>query len=224
MTIFTSILEKPWQSGELDVPCPGGVDRARSKRLALRFFLAVLTVLFSLFIVTFLARSQYPDFKPLAGDVWQPFFDASKLWKNTSVLIAAGICVHFVADLANHKKQKLALIVSLMAGLLMIQFVLMQLSLWQYLNELGFSITSNPANSYFYVLSGVHGMHILGGVTVLGAAALRLARNENFSESYVSFALCRTYFHYLLGVWLVLFALTVSSSQTYRTLAALCGY
>ena len=48
--------------------------------------MAIVSVLFFLFIITFLSRSQYPDFEALAGAPWQPFTDPSRLWFNTALL------------------------------------------------------------------------------------------------------------------------------------------
>ena len=55
-------------------------------RIALRFIMAIVSVLFFLFIITFLSRSQYPDFEALAGSPGNPFTDPTRLWLNTVLL------------------------------------------------------------------------------------------------------------------------------------------
>ena len=64
-------------------------------RIMLRFILGIVGVLFFLFIITFLSRSQYPDFQALAGAPWQPFTDPSRLWFNTALLACASFAIQF---------------------------------------------------------------------------------------------------------------------------------
>jgi len=96
--MFATLREKPW----LDSPeanASGGLSSEISrKKMALRFFLAAISVLFSLFVVTFLARSQFPDFQALAGQAWQPFTSPRQLWVNTGILFAASVSVQFAVS------------------------------------------------------------------------------------------------------------------------------
>ena len=70
------------------------------------------------------------------------------------------------------------------------------------------SLTGNPANSFFYLLTGLHGLHILGGLVALGARRpARLGRGRRRGSSGFGVELCATYWHFLLLVWLGLFVL-----------------
>ena len=224
MNIIQTLGQKPWldhDAGEIR-----DLDSAelKAKRFALNTFLAVVSVLFSLFIVTFLARSQYPDFQALAGNVWQPLYDASKLWFNTAILLASGVAIQLSHLFRVRKKTTLALIAGFISLVLAIQFVALQLALWQRLMELGYYVQSNPANSYFYVFTAIHGLHLIGGLCVLLYALITYLRKNSEEKLAISVQLCARYWHYLFVVWLVLFALLTSSPETYKTLAALCGY
>ena len=79
---------------------------------------------------------------------------------------------------------------------------------WRQLQAAGYYAAGNPANAFFYLLTGLHGLHLLGGLVVWGrtlpgcrAGARRPARLR------LSVELCTVYWHYLLVVWLVLFGL-----------------
>lgn len=218
---FLGILrEKPWQVGpsnaELAVPRP--------KRIALRFFLAMVTVLFSLFIVTFLARSQFPDFEALAAQPWQPFYNASQLWWNTGLLLMASICLQLAFIFGRVSKRHLAVALVGLAALFTLAFLLAQWSVWQQLQALGYYVATNPANSYFYLLTALHGIHLLGGLAVVIALLIRASSDINNDKFVASIGLSATYCHYLFLVWLVLFALLTSTPETYKTLAGLCGF
>ncbi len=71
--------------------------------------------------------------------------------------------------------------------------------------EEGFGAATNPASSFFYLITAVHGLHLAGGLVALARAALRSARGG--AALRLSIELCATYWHFLLIAWLVLFAL-----------------
>ena len=228
MGIFKTLGEKPW----LQDPAIAGnaaalehaPDTAAAAQVALRFILAVVGVLFFLFIITFLSRSQYPDFEALAGAPWQPFTDASRLWFNTALLACASFALH--SGLIGTRNGKLNIsVVGISAGVFFtIAFLLAQFDLWLHLQSMGFYVNTNPANSYFYLLTAVHGLHMIGGMIVLSNVVFRVWYDSEPESLSAPLKLCTTYWHFLFGVWLVLFALLTSEPETINALAALCGF
>jgi len=83
---------------------------------------------------------------------------------------------------------------------------------WQQLRDAGYGLTSGPAGAFFYVLTGVHGLHLIGGLGVwLKSVARMRTRAVELIEMRLSIELCTVYWHYLLLVWLVMFALLLST-------------
>lgn len=226
MNLWQTLTEKSWLATtggaeSMIAPRAGDYD---NKRVALYFFLAIVTVIFSLFSVTFLAHSQYPDFQPLSGEPWKPFADTSRLWFNTSLLLLSSLAMHAALLWARAEKAKWSLGALVVAILFALQFLLAQLWLWQRLDTMGYGLTSNPASGYFYLLTAVHGLHLLAGVVVLGRPLLAFWKGAGPAQITDSIKLCTTYWHYLFLVWLALFALMTAPPETYKTLAALCGF
>ncbi len=227
MKLFRSLREKPWLQQPAiagGAPAYAGPDTAGAARIALRFILAVVGVIFFLFIITFLSRSQYPDFEALAGAPWQPFNDTTRLWFNTALLACASLGMHFGLVSARNGKINGSIIGISAAVLFTVLFLLAQFDLWLHLQSMGFYINSNPANSYFYLLTAVHGLHMMGGLIVLSNVVFRVWYDSEPESLASPLQLCTTYWHFLLGVWLVLFALLSSSPETINTLAAMCGF
>ena len=223
MSIFKTLREKPWETPE----AAGSVAVAQDfdpAKIAVRFIMAVVGVLFFLFIITFLARSQYPDFEALAGQPWQPFSDATKLWINTFILIFASVSIQFGVKRAREQRQNAVVIGVSLAAFFSILFLVAQLDLWRGMLAMGFYVNTNPANSYFYALTGIHGLHLLGGLIVLANVVFRVWYDDKSSSMSRPLQHCATYWHFMLGVWLVLFALLTSESDTINTLAGLCGF
>ena len=96
-------------------------------------------------------------------------------------------------------------------GLCTTLFLLGQLAAWQQLNAGGFFMASNPANSFFYLLTALHGLHLLGGMWVWGRTTGRVLTGADVRSVRLSVELCTVYWHYLLLVWLLLFALLLST-------------
>lgn len=82
---------------------------------------------------------------------------------------------------------------------------------WGQLSDEGYYLNSNPANAFFYLFTGLHALHLLGGLWVWSRTTLRVLAGVELEEVRLSVELCRTYWHYLLGVWIVLFGMLLST-------------
>ena len=227
MNIFRTLAEKPWlpQTAEaLQAQAELAAREYVPARIAVRFIFAIVSVLFFLFILTFLSRSQYPDFQALAGEPWQPFTEPSRLWFNTALLALSSISIQIglIAARREHLNYTIAGVSA--AVFFSLMFIIAQLSLWQHLQSLGFYVSGNPANSYFYLLTAVHGLHMLGGLVVLTNVVFRVWYDGSLARLVNPLQLCTSYWHFLLGIWLVLFALLTSRPDTINALAAMCGF
>ena len=112
-------------------------------------------------------------------------------------------------------------------GLFTFCFLAGQLWVWQQLNDSGYFVAANPANAFFYLLTALHGLHLLGGLWVWAKTTAKAGRGGAVEEVRLSVELCTVYWHYLLLVWLALFTLLLStpprqSSCTPDTIAV-CG-
>lgn len=218
------LFDKPW------LPDPradaSGADPGRRMppaKLTLIFLLLVITSVFVLFFVTFISRSQFEDFRALAGEPWQPFTDSVRLWINSGVLLVASLAME-AAVLSQRRGHPGALVVSLTVGALgALGFIVLQVAVWQYLLRLGYGLGDNPANSYFFILTGLHLLHLAGGLVALGRVFWRLHRAQSLDRVRVAIEGCAVYWHYLFALWLVLFFLLTRTPETYATIAALCG-
>jgi len=68
-------------------------------------------------------------------------------------------------------------------------------------------VATNPSSSFFYLITAVHGLHLMGGLLVLGRTTVRVARGADLRKIRLSVELCATYWHFLLVAWIALFAL-----------------
>jgi len=172
-------------------------------KIGLWVFLAVVTSLFALFVSAYAMRMELGDWKPLP--------EPGLLWLNTGVLIATSVAMQWTRAAANRGHTDGVRIGLIAGGVLTFAFLAGQLVVWRQLNASGYPVVANPANAFFYLLTALHGLHLLGGLVVWGRATARLWRGVAVGEVRLSVELCTVYWHYLLLVWLVLFALLLST-------------
>ncbi len=195
---------QPWDVNDPLENQPGrGVLNTRPAKVGLIAFIAVVTSLFALFLSAYLMRMKLPD--------WSPLTEPKLLWLNTGVLVLASVAFQLTRGAAK-RNQLLTVKTGLVAGgACTILFLLGQLVAWQQLHAGGYFLTSNPANSFFYLLTALHGLHLLGGMWVWGRTTTRVLTGADAESVRLSVELCTVYWHYLLLVWIVMFALLLST-------------
>jgi cytochrome c oxidase subunit 3 len=197
-------MEKPWQTqGALeDIHGEGSLALPNAK-VGFRVFLGVLTMVFALFTVAYNMRLELGD--------WRPLTDPGILWLNTAMLIFSSIAMQVArvaADTDNINRTQLGLTVG---GICSIAFLLGQFWAWQQLRRAGFFMASSPADAFFYLITGLHGLHVLGGLWVWARTTAKVWRGTEIEKVRLSVELCTVYWHFLLIVWVVLFGLLLST-------------
>jgi cytochrome c oxidase subunit 3 len=86
-----------------------------------------------------------------------------------------------------------------------IAFLASQYIAWRQLAAQGVFLPSNPHSSFFYILTGAHGLHLLGGLVALAVAATRTSRDDSTRTLLHRTTLCATYWHFFAVLWLMLF-------------------
>lgn len=198
-----TINTKPWVADMTYTDVRGEALGLPSEKIALWVFLAVVVSLFSLFISAYAMRMELGD--------WRPLPEPGLLWANTVLLFLGSVFIQRARgaagrdDLAGVKHGLNA------AGAFTIAFMAGQLIAWQQLMASGYLVTSNPANAFFYLLTALHVLHLLGGLVAWGKTTVKVYRGIEVSKVRLSVELCAVYWHFMLVVWLVLFGLMLST-------------
>jgi cytochrome c oxidase subunit 3 len=181
-----------WSHGHEALPIP-------TERLGLWLFLGAVTMLFAAFSSAYLVRMPTPD--------WQSIPKPPILWVNTIVLLLSSVVAQWAWSSIRKGNEKGLRHGLLLAALLGVAFVAGQLWAWRQLVIAGVYLQSNPASSFFYLLTAMHGLHLLGGIVALAWATVRAWQNAYTPERHLGVELCVVYWHFLMLVWLWLFAL-----------------
>ena len=201
MSLIHHLTEKPWLTGEgavVDLRARGAFSLPTAK-LALRILLGVITVLFSLLVVAYADRMVLSD--------WRPLPEPWVLWLNTLMLILSSAGLQWARVGADRGQIEGVRVGLLLGGGFALAFLAGQLVAWQRLTALGYFAATNPANAFFYLITGLHAFHLLGGLVAWGRTATKVWRGFGVDQVRASVELCTVYWHFLLVVWLVLFGL-----------------
>jgi cytochrome c oxidase subunit III len=179
-----------------DGPGGGGL-LADPPRLGLWLFLGTITMLFVGFTSAYIARRGSGDWKDLALP--------GVLWANTAALLASSAALEMARRrLRRWEPGTFAWLVA--TGALGAAFVLGQVAAWRTLAARGFLLASNPHNSFFYILTGLHVVHLLGAFGWL-AVVLWKAHRLKYTPGQDGLGLFATFWHFLGVLWVYLFLL-----------------
>lgn len=201
---------KSWEHSPVDATT-GAADSLQARppaSIALWIFLGVVTSLFGLFIAAYYIRMGHGHGATQVINDWRAVAEPPILWLNTVMLIVSSVVMQAARQAVARQQATHARRYLIAGGLLTIAFLAGQLTAWQQLSAAGYLLGSNPAAAFFYVLTAVHGLHLLGGLFVWGRTVARMwTAGVELIDVRLSVELCSVYWHYLLLVWMVLFAL-----------------
>jgi cytochrome c oxidase subunit 3 len=87
-----------------------------------------------------------------------------------------------------------------------VAFLVVQAILWRHVLAGGRSTATDAYGTIFYSLTGLHAAHVVGGLVFLLRTTKRARREPRAPRTRLALRLCSTYWHYMGGVWFVLFA------------------
>jgi cytochrome c oxidase subunit III len=188
---------KPWlEPGAIG---DTGASSLPAAKIALAVFLAVVGCLFTLLISAYSMRMEMGE--------WRPAPVPKLLWLNTGMLILSSGAMQWAQVAARRGRMDGVRAGLLTGGVFAFAFLAGQLVAWRQLDAAGYYLTANPAAAFFFLITGVHGLHLLGGLVALGRTMDKAWQGVALGDLRLSIDLCAMYWHFLLFVWVVLFGL-----------------
>lgn len=135
---------------------------------------------------------------------WREFDIPVIFFYSTAVLIVSSVLMQMAYHAAKKDNfSKLKILISLSFGL-GITFLVMQVMGWQQLQELGIFLKGNPAESFYYILTGLHGFHLITGLCVLLYSFIAVHKMKVHSKNLTHMEVSVTYWHFLDILWVYL--------------------
>ena len=173
-------------------------NKIHPKKLALWVSLVSLVMMFTALTSAYIVRR--------AGGNWLEFSIPNIFYVNTLVIIVSSITLH-AAYVAFKREAALAykMLLSL-TFVLGIAFIVLQYIGWEQMAAAGLDIRINPSTSFIYAISGLHALHVIGGIAVLSVALVMafVLEVKQSPARKLRLELTLTYWHFVDVLWIYL--------------------
>lgn len=203
------IIENVGGSGGPKPPSPangggdGGKRRPSGPTSPRRYYTGVALGIVSILMFFMALTSAYVVRKGSSGAEWTAFHFPALIWLNTAILLASSLTMEIARRRLSAPQLSAFRAWWSLTTALGILFLAGQIVVWRQLWEQGVYMATNPASSFFYIFTGAHAVHVLGGV-----GALLFVSFRNFERARVSrvtaVGVTSYYWHFLDALWVFL--------------------
>ncbi len=167
------------------------------KKFAMWLFIGSVVMLFASLTSAYIVRQ--------AEGNWLYFELPGILTTSTIVILLSSVTMQLAYWSA--KKDSLQMVKVLVSAttVLGVAFLVLQFLGWKDLVTNQIYLVGNPSGSFLYVITGLHGMHIISAIVFLLIVLASVFRYRVHSKSLLQIEMCTTYWHFLGGLWLYLF-------------------
>jgi len=166
-------------------------------------------VAISSILMLFVALASAYIVRSASGNDWQPIVMPKVLWLSTALILISSLTMER-RSLTQQSDTSYGrwLIITIVLGL---GFLASQVFAWRQLVRQGAYLASNPYNSFFYLFTAAHGLHLFGGILALSYLLLRTTKKRGAIESELrrgaAAGAATIYWHFMDGLWVALFLL-----------------
>ncbi len=167
------------------------------KKFGMWLFLASVMMLFMSITSAYIVRQ--------AEGNWV-YFDLPSLFYVTTVIIVVSSVTmqlaYFAAKKDNISTAKTMVLITTVFG---VAFLVGQFFGWKQLVANSIYLVGNPSGSFLYIITGLHGLHIISAVVFLLIILNAVFKGKVHAGKMTKMEMCTTYWHFLGGLWLYLF-------------------
>lgn len=177
----------------------------------MRLMLVSITTLFIVIVIVYLALAQ-------STKHWTPVRIPRLLWLSTLIIVASSWTLETARRYFLSRSRRSYARWMFATVLLGVAFLASQILSLRQLIAQGFYLRGNPHSLMFFVITGAHGFHLLGGLLMLsyllGRVALSpVAIDIDFRRQRARNSVAALYWHWLDGLWVIMFVLLVAKSS-----------
>lgn len=200
-------------------------ERLRRARLGMIVAMVAIVMLFVACTSAYIVRRGLPTFDEAQGTYVRDWFSVNLpmalLLLNTLLLVVSSVTMELAR---RHIARQVALApvrsipgVSLgeersvpwlnITAVLGAAFLAGQLLAWKQLEARGFYVATNPSSSFVYLLTGMHAVHLAGGIIALLYAGMSSWFHKPLEARRIAVDVTAWYWHFMLLLWIYIFAL-----------------
>jgi len=167
------------------------------KKFAMWLFVASVGMLFASLTSAYIVRQ--------AEGNWLYFDLPATLYWTTAIILVSSVTMQMAYWAAKKDQlERVKVLVSITMGFGLV-FLVGQWMAWMDLIGNSIYLVGNPSGSFIYIITGLHGLHIISALVYLVIVLVSAYRFKIHSRSLAQIEMCTTYWHFLGGLWLYLF-------------------
>ena len=174
-------------------------DRTGPYPMGLMGLLATVAMLFAAFTAAILMRRTGTD--------WTRVTLPSIVWANTLLLVGSTVAIELARASARRDAQQRLIHWLTTGSVFGVMFLVGQVVAWRSLAAQGIFLPSNPHAAFFYMLSAVHGLHVVGGLGALTWTSKRARRGAYTPREHAGLTHAAIFWQFMGGVWVYLLVL-----------------
>lgn len=175
-------------------------------RIGMLVALAAILMMFIGLVSAYIVRAVSPN------NDWTPLATPKIMWVSTALLFVSSVTLELARRyllIGRVQDYSRWLIMTAWLGFI---FIVAQLWAWRGLAAQGIYLSSNPHSAFFYIMTALHGVHLLGGVIALGYLVIRALKEKQLAGELRARRIggveaVRLYWHFLDILWVALFGL-----------------
>ena len=189
----------------------GGEGFGRAPARSPQLYVTGIWIALASILMFFLALTSSFIVRKGMGQDWQAFALPRLLWATTALLLASSVTLERARRALVAGPEASGRLVYArwwtLTTMLGVFFLCGQLVAWSQLWAAGVFLATNPSSSFFYLLTGTHGLHLLGGLIALAYVGARSHRPEPWPAERAAVTATSIYWHFLGVLWVFLFLL-----------------
>ena len=167
------------------------------RKFALWLFMISIVMIFAALTSAYIVRQ--------ADGEWMVFDLPTELWITSGIILLSSITMQWAYVSAKRDNLSMVKVAIGLTTLLGVLFLVGQFYAWGVLVDMRVYFVGNPSGSFLYVLTGLHGLHLVSGVIFLIIVLISTLKYKVHSKNLTQISMCNTYWHFLGGLWLYLF-------------------
>jgi cytochrome c oxidase subunit 3 len=179
-------------------------SRANRYRIGMWLALASIAMMFTSLSSAYIVRAG-------GARDWVPIAMPRVLFASTALILISSVTLEIARRSLRRSLQSAYAKYVLLTALLGIGFLASQLIAWRQLAAQGIYVASHPHSSFFYLLTGAHAVHLLGGLLALTLlwfrSRSRLGEPVALAKRQATADAVTIYWHFMDGLWIYLFLL-----------------
>lgn len=167
------------------------------KKFGLWLFMITVVMIFASLTSAYIVRQ--------AEGNWVVFELPMEMWITSAIIAISSISMqmaYFAAKKDNLERVKLLVTITSILG---VAFLIGQFFVWGALVDQNIFLVGNPSGSFLYILSGLHGLHLVSGIIFLIIVLISTFKYKVHSKNLLQIQMCATYWHFLGVLWIYLF-------------------